>query len=490
MANDLHDGVPLKPVIEPGEYTVTWEFPANDGTVSRVQGEVELAADAPPRGSAFGEIPHEHEIQPDGSRRSSWPQMYDVPVVTGTLLSGMTVTLIDVRINLWISERAIIDARAAIVGMIVEELRQPLTVASARVQIEGLDAISATAPLEKFSTPHKNDAGEMEMKWSVEAREPRDHEWNDHEVTLKHHWVVSHTFPEGYFFRISTSPAVSITPKSGVQFDELFEKWIEPLRRIVSLATRRQDKITALNIQLATTENQPTRHLAVFGTAIHHNPYSSRQSNLVRVRPEFRLGREDEDLLALLRGWQQLETAHHPLLETYGSMMFVPRQHPRSAVLLLLQALEGAHGFNTKDEYEARLVKHDEERTRTIEAIAKVVTGAPLRFLKRHLAKKPHNGLHQALEAAFKTHPTDLLETLESTELVKNVITETDAKTAFDALRMVRNDLAHGNRGYDTDDLYDVAKILDMIVREQMLVALGVTRKTAADADAPEGEEA
>lgn len=481
MANDLHDGVPLKPVIEPGEYRVAWRFPAKDRSISQVQGDVELEADRPPRGSAFGEIPHEYTVQPGGGRYSTWPQEYDVPVMTGVLLSGMTVTLIDVRIIVWIDGRAIIQARAAIVGMVVEEVQQPLAIASARVQIEGLDVISATGPLERFRTPLKKEHGDLEMKWSVEARVTRDQEWRDADVAITHEWLISYTFPEGYFFRISTSPVVTITPIGGIAFDQLFERWIEPLRRIVSLSTRRQDKITSLDISLLAADGKTTRPLAVFGTALHHEPYASRRNDLVRVEPEFRVGPDDEDLLSLLRSWQELESDHHPLLETYGSMMFAPRQHPRSAVLLLLQALEGAHGYNTKDQYANRLSEHTEKRGATLEAISKAIKGAPLNFVKKHLARKPHAGLDQTLEAAFKNHSTDLMPALHATALIKQVKDQTTAKTAFDALRIVRNDLAHGNRGYNADDLHDVAELLDQIVRDQMLAALGVTRVDTPD---------
>ncbi len=47
------------------------------------------------------------------------------------------------------------------------------------------------------------------------------------------------------------------------------------------------------------------------------------------------------------------------------------------------------------------------------------------------------------------------------------------AKNAADALRIIRNDLAHGTKGYDAYQLLQVVEVLERVVRAHALELLG-----------------
>lgn len=63
---------------------------------------------------------------------------------------------------------------------------------------------------------------------------------------------------------------------------------------------------------------------------------------------------------------------------------------------------------------------------------------------------------------------------LEGTPLITaTAAPPVSAKNAADALRMIRNDLAHGTRGYDAYELQQVVEVLERMVRAHALELLG-----------------
>jgi hypothetical protein len=179
-------------------------------------------------------------------------------------------------------------------------------------------------------------------------------------------------------------------------------------------------------------------------------------------------------LLQLLRTWQKLDSAHHPLLETYGSMLHAPAQHPRSRLLLLLQAIEGTYGHETKASFAERLQQHVAARDEVIARAQAALDEDQLKFLKRNLGQRPPGGLEPAIHWLAKTLPRNVTAQLDATPLITAVRTApTSAKNAADALRIIRNDLAHGNKGYDAYDLYQVVQVLEQMVRAHALELLG-----------------
>ncbi len=469
----MADGVPLNLLLEPGEYRVEWQLPTQTGGTVTLQGDLELVADRPPRGNAFGDVPVKWETAGAGGV-ASFPQIYETSTIVGRLLNGFTVILIGAVIEIWMSERAVIHARAALLG------REPVAadtmqVVGVDVQVEGLDAITAIGPIGKVKIPLKREEGKRYLDWSWEAVGNPDstQTWTDDDAEVELQFYSSVTAPEAFFFRVTFSPVVWIRPSQPIPFDEVFSEWVEPLRRIVSLATGRKEKITYLAVRLAVDDGD-SRLFQVFGTALQQAPYSSRGNDVLKVERSFLLSPEDMSLLDLLRRWQQLRGEHHPLLETYGSMMFAPEQHPRSRLLLLLQALEGMHGHENAADFAERVTKHTERRESALAEAAETLSVGVLRFLKTHLSRRPPSSLQQVLGETLTAVPVDVTEELGRSALVTEVMVDPRKPTnSYDALRLVRNDLAHGARGYDAQAVHDVAQLLDGVVRAHMLRILG-----------------
>lgn len=211
----MADGVPLNLLLEPGEYRVEWQLPTQTGGTETLQGDLELVADRPPRGNAFGDVPVKWETAGAGGV-ASFPQIYEVSTVVGRLLNGFTVVLIGAVIEIWMSERAVIHARAALLG------REPVAadtvqVVGVDVQVEGLDAITGIGPIGKVKIPLKREEGKRYLDWSWEAVGNPDstQTWTDDDAEVELQFYSSVTAPEAFFFRVTFSPVVWIRPSVG-----------------------------------------------------------------------------------------------------------------------------------------------------------------------------------------------------------------------------------------------------------------------------------
>jgi hypothetical protein len=100
------------------------------------------------------------------------------------------------------------------------------------------------------------------------------------------------------------------------------------------------------------------REAQVYGSALHQKPYSSKYNEILKVQPAFTLKADNLSLLNMVQEWQSQAAQHNPLLETYGSTVVIPQQHPRSRYLLLIQALEGLYGYENASELELQAQKH------------------------------------------------------------------------------------------------------------------------------------
>jgi hypothetical protein len=87
--------------------------------------------------------------------------------------------------------------------------------------------------------------------------------------------------------------------------------------------------------------------------------------------------------------------------DEYLCMLHTGSQHPRSRFLLLIQALEGLYGYETRETYESRVERHQLSRKVVLASISNTHTRRMQRFVKACLAKVPPNNLDSALYASF-----------------------------------------------------------------------------------------
>src|SRR5680860_250321 len=430
----------LKLAFEPEEYLVTWDLPTGEGDTFASHGVLVVNPDQAPTGTAHGAFSHIARQMESGG--AAFPQHVDVPRITGQLANGARVLLLDAHVSYWFSTQARIDAAAAIITVADGTTDDPAGFQKIEVQVGGLDAIAGVAPIKRTSFPKNGAAG----TWSAEVADAAQ-TWAQDGITLSLHFDGSFRAFDAHSFGIGCSPLVRVDLGDAVPFEQLIDDWVLPIRRVVSVATGRPEPLTYVAVKIPSGDEREPRG-QVFGAGITQVPYEATQDEVRKVDAPLQLARDEVSLLDVVTQWQSMVTDHHPLVETYGAMLHAKDQHPRSRFLLLLQAIEGAHGHETKASFARRQKKHDEARSVVIEAVAETLDDKQSRFLEKNLAKRPPAGLESAINWLAKKLPGDVKKSLEKTALVKATLGEpVNARNAPDALRIIRNDLAHGNRG-------------------------------------------
>ncbi|MGK5441807.1 hypothetical protein ACSNN7_08290 [Micromonospora sp. URMC 105] len=469
----MTDGVPLRLRVDPDEYRCKWRIPRADGSLVEVDGDVELKANRPPRAGAYGDVPVAWDLA-DGQHSAGFPQVTEIPYLRGRMLNGQDVVLIDSTLWVWAPDRALIDARAALVGPCIED-QLDILFDVAKVQISGLDAIAGIGPL-RPSMPSPRPEGEpyLAQSWRIDGEPRSAQEWADENAEVRLEFDGSFSLLDPYFHRMSFSPVVVIKLQQPISFDQFIERWLEPLRRLTSLATGRQERTTFLSMASPGPEALRERLVQVYGFGLHQAPFASRRNDLIKVKKVFTTAGDRLSLLHLLNRWQSLGDVHHPLLETYGSSIVGADQHPRARFLLLIQALEGMYGYETREDFVEREKRHVAQRGAVLAAVQHSLYKDAQKFLKNYLSKRPPESLDTALSRLFKALPIDVMPRLAETSLVKLLADDARRPQGVPgALRLIRNDLSHGTRGYDTQKVNEVAGILEQVARAHLLRILG-----------------
>jgi ApeA N-terminal domain 1 len=457
----------LKLTFAPDDYLVTWQLPSTKGGTFAVHGALTVEAGKSPTGTAHGELDGALEKMAKGV--IGFPQHVDVPTLTGSLSNGANVLLINARVSFWFTNQARIDADAAIITLADVGNTDEALFKSFDIQVGGLDAIAGVSPIKSTTFPKKGAAG----TWSAELASDFKQEWGDTGATMTLTYYGSFRSFDPYAFSMGFSPVLGCELAEAVPLRQLLDEWINPLRRVVSIATGRSEEITYLTVR-PVTDSGSTPEGQLFGSGITQEPYESSREDVETIRSPLRLKTDDVSLLELVRTWQKLVAVHHPLIETYGSMLHAADQHPRSRYLLLLQAIEGTHGYETRASFARRQKTHTEARAEVVELVKTSLDEKQLKFLERNLSKRPPGGLEPAINWLAKKLPGEVKNVLDSTDLVTTIRSAPiNARNAPDALRIIRNDLAHGTKGYDAYKLYGVVEVLERVVRAHALELLG-----------------
>lgn len=457
----------LKLRFAPDEYLVTWQLPSVGGDETlAAHGALKVEAGKPPKGIAHGDLDTLLEHPAPGL--TMFPQSVSVPRLTGNMANGANVLLLNAQVNYWVSSQASIYAEAAVITLASVTGDGADRFNTFEIQVGGLDAVSGVELITSTRFPEKGMSG----TWSAEIGSDTAQTWEDEtaRITLSYNGTFRSFDP--YAFRMGFSPVLRGELATAVPLRELLDDWINPIRRVVSIATGRAEELTYASLYLSPTGGKV--HGQLFGSGITQKPYESSLEEIQKISSPLRLKPDAVSLLEMIRTWQKLATANHPLLETYGAMLHTTDQHPRSRFLLLLQAIEGTYGHETKASFAMKLKKYAEDRDVVIKAASGSLDEKQRAFLERNLGKRPPAGLDSAITWLAKRLPDNVLPRLDETSLITAAKAPAgEAKNAPDALRIIRNDLAHGNRGYDVFELSEVVKILELMVRAHALELLG-----------------
>lgn len=471
MASSDTDRTALNPAFDPGDYLCTWHVPLEGDKFGDIQGLLTVQANRPPEGQIHGDLPIRWQEGPGEQRSVGFPQHVECEVLTARLSTGANAVLTDALITYWFPNQGHVSGASAVLTL--DDVTREAQPAYSRIefQVEGLDAVAGVAPLKSMSWPNMKNLRHLEGTWSAEGNPDSSQEWSDGDINLGLDYNATVRTFDPYSYRIGFSPVVRIEVPKALTIREWIDEWVQPVRRIVSICTGKVVDLTYLATR-APAGQPSARHGQVFGTGITQQPYESLQTRIRDWRTALMLKSDDVSLLTLTRAWQGLERQHHPLIETYGAMLTSHDQHPRSRFLLLVQAIEGLHGYETRQHYEKRRKRHEERRAALIETTKEHLDSDARKFLKRNLRKEPISNAEEALQAMISGLPVDLMHLLDATKLVQAVKQE-EPVTTVGALRVVRNNLSHGVRGYDPEDLHTVLQILERVVRAHALRLLG-----------------
>lgn len=321
-------------------------------------------------------------------------------------------------------------------------------------------------------------------KWAAtENQAAREMNSSDHGAKMRAYWHGSYSVADIYGHRIQFSPVASLDLTEAMPLNHLIERWITPLNRIVGLATSRRETISYLSVSTAPDQH---RGLQVFGSGITQDPYAADGAELARAEPAFRcFGEGNPTLLDLCRAWQRAQDAHNPLIETFGAFLLLPRQHARPRYLLLIQALEGLHDHLHAAELANQLLDWKDRRASARQAVKGCggLGEANTKFIRKAIPTRPISNLEKTLHGILGVLPAEgLVAQVEALSLVNQIVDDpaVDTKTWAGALRIVRNDLSHGSRGWDTSLLQPAADLLEKFCRAHLMLLLGIHSETVA----------
>jgi hypothetical protein len=467
----MTEPTPLKLQLEPGNYSCIWQIPTQAGGIAQLPGQLELKVGMPPSGTTHGEMPDFWTIG-EKFRSADLPQRRSLPALRGRLANGLHVLLLETELRAWVSDQAVLMARAAFIGTSVLDEDNP-RFSAIEIQITGSDQIAGVNPLNVNSFQWPRDG--FDGAWSVAGVPESYQRWSDDEAEVSLRFIGTWLGPDPYTFKLEFSPIVGVAQGEPVPLDTWRDLWIEPLRRLVSLATGRRERVTYLSMHVpAQATEADDQQFQVYGGLLEQSPFVSKAD--FPTSPAFTVRHDELSLLALVRAWQRLSAEHHPLLETYGFSIVIPEQHPRARFLLLIQALEGLYGFETRSDYDMRKAQNVAKRALILDAVTACGSfdASDRRFLKKQLSAEPRSGLDTALKELFSSLPVDVTPELEQAAVVSRMLGQPKKpQGAADVLRMIRNDLAHGNRGFDVRELDEVANIIERVTRAHLLRVLG-----------------
>ncbi len=473
---------PLRLLYEPDEYLCTWNVPDNEEGVLALPGSLTLRAGRWPRGDIYGSVPIKWEETIDGGAYSAgFPQVIERPVLHGGLANGGSVLLLGAILRYWSDSRGEIIGRAALIGRGSSFgwrapdadgrtfLNEVPTVMSIDCQIGALDAAMGVGPIASVRNPGIHPDNPRD-EWAATVNTEADLTWEVDGIRLQVGYHGRMRAADAYEYRLAWSPEATFTLPHEVSFDEAMRDYVRPLRSVLSIATGRSQPLTYLAMTIG---DEPTAR-QVFERECAQDPFQATWERVREAKCVIHAKPDDLSLLDLVLRWASLQRKHHPLIETYGAMLHAEDQHPRSRYLLLLQALEGMHGFETFEEYLERLGKHQARRELALAEAKKALDPKVFKFIRESILRTPITSLETALKAMLESLPVDMLSRLDATELVAELKKDPKKPTSvLSALRVARNNLAHGTRGYEPAMLDEMVTILELVVRAHALRLLG-----------------
>ncbi|SFS17458.1 hypothetical protein SAMN04487846_3562 [Microbacterium sp. cf046] len=460
----------VKLPFEAGEYLITWQVPDRNGSHAGIPGLLTVEQGKYPTGILYGDLPIEW-VSEGLTGVASFPQRHDFDVLTGRLSSGAHVALMNGELNYSFPGNGRAVGAFAALSLDAFDTSEHRRCACIELQIEGLESVVGFAPISHVKMPMK--AGD-EPVWQATVEKDGKFAWSAHGQSMTFSYDYTVRALDGYEFRMAFGPVLRLSSEEPLTVVAWWLERVRPPRQLISLLTGAPREVRYLLAVVA--EVRPVRTVIRCSAGTLHTYLSIQRAAVEEIRSSVSLARDNLSLLDLLDAWLRQVAARHPLFETYGAMATVADQHPRSRFLLLLQALEGSHGFENRAKHETDKEQFGTKREGVISRAREVLDKADFAFISKNLRREALQGLDAALADLLKRLPHEVSEELAQSELIRAVRKEETGKGTLPlhtALTRARNTLSHGSGSFEPQHLVVVADILERAVRSEAIRLLG-----------------
>ena len=470
--DDVFQAVKLP--FSPQEYPCTWDIPdvipenRNDGDGRRDGGEIgtvelngtlDLTTGHDPRGSFYGELPIVFK-----NRVADLPQISSFERLTGRLSVGVHFALINASSDYW-HDCGYVDGTFAVLSGKPFKKDEHRTYRSIELQLEGLDRIIDTSPTGTQFDEEKSSS-------SITCSN-RCWEWHRDNVSMKLYFAGRRR-SDPHSFATPFAPVLRIDAVSPLTVVDWWTNWVIPLQEIIASAIGHTPDVMYM-LAIAEHTSKRERRDQIFKWDIKQESIYHSTDTTRRSESAIKIQEDNINLLDLLMKYQELLASHHPLTETFQSVALSSDQHPRSRFLLLIQALEGLHGFEHREEEDKQRQAYKKKKKEFLAHMKKVITNGDYKFLKESMMSSQFVTLKNRLITIFDTLPPGVREKLDRNALIRQFrkLQEEPNMKMEAALARIRNKLSHGATNFEPSDLDDVVEILYRVVRAELLRVLG-----------------
>jgi ApeA-like protein/HEPN superfamily Apea-like protein len=415
-------------------------------------GTAELAPMRPPGGQLFGWLLPRAESM-------SFPQDLSTDVLWGRLRSNEDIALVDAGLEIWFPDRAIVSARAAIVGLNLRS-EKSLLFAAAEVQVTNLPALIGTVPLKSYKFPRSETTNPLEGSYEVEGNPEASLKWTSEDGTLSCRYDIHMGGWDGFRLHVDTVPLVEIRPPKGLTLLDYVDVWVTPLLQIATFLSGRKQQITQLALLRDRSEHsdsgRPTsrQRLKVYGSSLGQSVYAAARPDPSQPRPMYAFSELPYDLLELLERWRRLTADVPQALKPYLNTLFMEDLPARAKFLYLAQTIEAIH---RSLENPGVYTTHKSMRDAVLKRVKELELEQPMRaFLHDRIDRHGGPSLKSRIENLVDTVPGNI----QNVALVADLASQ---------VPRVRDDLSHGLKDYEPQELRPFIRAMKLLADAHLL---------------------
>lgn len=470
--------------LQDGDYNGRFSLPSGE----EVNGTLTLGADRPPFLSLHPDDPG------DLSGVRSFPRDSRTPELVGYLFSNEEVIVGHVRLSELFPRQVEGSGRWALVGLDIVRVpdRRWNTL---QIRLTGLEALLGSA-ISSTQWPHNTSVDPQRFSADLNMAANYTSTRDAVAVSAKYRWSFSPADP--YRFSLMNFPTATLTTHQPLTVDEWAEEWVNPLLGLLTLATGEGERITSVHFSApdpARAADSPSDRDEIrgqlFGAGIHQQDMPAERrtrSDGTPLVPLFTLG-DSPPLADLVRTWRT-GLGERTATALYRLSMD-PTLPPAVRYLLCAQALESLDAEDHAAQEDAENDAYDRERSAAMAELMavpdSVLDPSIKKFLKKNVRREPlrslANRLHHILAAIPNREILVATWTERTNPLVPNLVAlNYRTEPLPERLGSIRNILSHGSATLSGGPVHAATRILETLLRGQLLISLGFNREQLVNA--------